>query len=370
MTDGEGGLPPTPGTPAPAPPPGASPGAGARPWKPTPVEPRRAPARPGAWLGVLLGVVALGSCAVGGAVLFGALGAVGGGGAGPGGRIVAREVSGSGKDRIAVVPVRGMIASGGGMAFSAVVTEQEVRDCLKQAAEDSSVRAVVLEVESPGGEVTACDLIHGDVKRMRTEARKPVVAYLEGVAASGGYYISAPADKIIAYPTTVTGSIGVILQFLNLSGAAEKLGVSRVTVASGAHKDVGDMFRPFTEEDRKIFQPLVEDMHERFVDVVTSGRERAGLTRDEAAALADGRPMTATAAQSAKLVDRLGTFDDAVAEARRLAGVSEATVIRYGRVSLFGGLLGARAPETPTASAALAALQGLATPRAFYLFTR
>lgn len=182
---------------------------------------------------------------------------------------------------------------------------------LDRARDDPSVRGVLVRIDSPGGGVTASDLIHHELQRFQTERQVPVVAWFGDTAASGGYYVAMAADEIVASPTTITGSIGVIAQVLQVHELGEKIGVSIDAITSGANKDVGSPFRPLTPADRAQLQALIDAMHARFVDVVAAGRAAAGLTREQVAALADGRVFTGPQALDAKLVDQIGYFEDA-----------------------------------------------------------
>ncbi len=276
------------------------------------------------------------------------------GGAGAGlapssGRITRETVrEGEGEARIAVVPVSGLIFSGSGTGLGGGTAEWVV-DALEAAIEDESVKAVILEVDSPGGTITGSDLIHRQVELTR-EAGVKVVAFFRNIAASGGYYVAAPADRIVAYPTAITGSIGVILQTFNVSGLFEKLGVEAVTVKSGEYKDLGSAFRSPTDEERAILQSVADEAYERFVGVVAKGR---GMTLEDARAIADGRILTAKQAEAAGLVDALGSFDDAIAAAEEVASVTDATVIRYGRMpSLMDVLFPGAKAEDPAAALA------------------
>lgn len=242
-------------------------------------------------------------------------------------REVVRE--GASDVRVAVVPVSGLIFSGTGSGpVPGRGTADWVIDALEAAGEDTSVKAVILEVDSPGGTITGSDLIHRQVEKLREKGIK-VVAFLKSMAASGGYYVAAPADRIVAYPTALTGSIGVILQTVNVERLFRLLGVEAVTVKSGEFKDMGSVFRSPTDEERAILQSVADEAYMRFVGVVAKGRK---MPVDEAKALADGRILTAKQALSGGLIDELGYFEDAVAAAEKVAGVEDATVVRYGRM--------------------------------------
>jgi len=276
-------------------------------------------------------------------------GGVGAGLAPPVGRITREVVREGAPDvRVAVVPVSGLIFSGEGPG-PASGTAEWVVEALEAAAEDEAVKAVILEVDSPGGTITGADLIHRQVERTRAGGVK-VVAFFRNIAASGGYYVSAPADRIVAYPTAITGSVGVILQTFNVSGLFEKLGVEAVTVKSGKLKDMGSPFRTPTDEERAVLQSIADEAYERFVNIVAEGR---GMDIEKARALADGRILTAKQAKAAGLVDALGYLDDAIAAAEEVATIENATVIRYGKVpSLMEVLFPSAKADDPSAALA------------------
>jgi protease-4 len=203
-----------------------------------------------------------------------------------------------------------------------------VREELKKAAADAGLRAVVVRINSPGGTVTASDIVYRELELFRSRKHVPVVAMMMDVAASGGYYIALAADTIVAHPTTVTGSIGTILISLNAEGLLEKIGVSATAIKSGTRKDMGSPFRRLTDEERAIFQSVIDDLHRQFVGKVT---ERRRLPADKAAAIADGRIYTAEQALALGLIDHIGYVTDGIALARQLAGVDEARVVVYKR---------------------------------------
>lgn len=201
---------------------------------------------------------------------------------------------------------------------------------LKKAEADGDVRAVIVRIDSPGGDATTSDILYHELKAFRERTRRPVVAAFLGVAASGGYYVASAADRIVAHPTSITGSIGVIALHVSLAGLMDKIGVKATALKSGPSKDAGSPFRDLTEEDRKLLQGLVDRLYERFVGVVAEGR-RGRLTEADVRALADGRVFTAAQASEAKLVDRVGYLQEAVEEAKQLAGLKAAKVVMYSR---------------------------------------
>jgi protease IV len=207
--------------------------------------------------------------------------------------------------------------------YASVTSSNDLVDLIDQAAADSDIKAVVLTVNSPGGSVVASDEIHHALE----ELGKPVVVVMGEVAASGGYYISAGADWIIANPNTLTGSIGVISQFPNAEGLMEKVGVEFVVITSGPRKDFGSPYREMTDQERQYWQSMVDEIYDGFVRVVAQGR---GLTEEQVRELADGSVYTGTRALDLGLIDALGHEDDAIAKAADLGGIDgEPRVVEY-----------------------------------------
>jgi len=191
------------------------------------------------------------------------------------------------------------------------------------------VKAIVLRVNSPGGGVTASDDVYGEIVRFKREQKVPVVAAFGDVAASGGYYVACAADRIVAHPTTVTGSIGVIMTSLNLEGLLAKVGVRNQTFKAGEHKDILSPLRGATPEERRIVQSILDELHTRFVSVVRESR--AGLDLRRLAELTDGRIFDAQQALQAGLIDQIGDLHAAIDAAKAAAHVDEARVVAYRR---------------------------------------
>ena len=245
-------------------------------------------------------------------------------------------------------------------------TSDPVEDCLRQiraARQDDDVAAIILEVDSPGGEVTAADEIHRELMLFKeSDPGRKIAVLVHDMAASGGYYISLPADRILAQPTALIGSIGVILQTLNIQGLSEKIGVTDTTIKSGKNKDMLNPFHPVDPEEIALLQDSVDAMHDRFVDLVAQGR---GLAKSELKPLADGRIFTADDALKHKLIDGIGYWDDVMDETSALLGAEDIRVVTYqAEQSFFDQLLGARGPLPGLKSL----LSAAGVPRRHYLW--
>ncbi len=298
--------------------------------------------------------------------------------AGPGGRddggraaapqsFEERYVSGEGPDRIAVLPVAGQISSAQGSSVgSQTATPQTLRDQFRQASEDDRVKAVVVEVNSPGGGVVASQQMHKSILDFKEETGKPVVVSMSETAASGGYYLATAADQIVANETTLTGSLGVIFSYLNLTEAAEEYGVEQEVIKSGPYKDIGSSTREPTEEELEILQNFVNESYDQFVEVIVEGRD---LPEEEVREIADGRVYSGLQAESLGLVDELGDLDRAAEIAGDLAGAGQTTVVRYEREPGFVELLRSRLqPSEPQALEALESAGINLTPELQYLY--
>jgi len=211
-------------------------------------------------------------------------------------------------------------------------------DLVHKYHDDPNVKAIVLRINSPGGSVAPVQEIYRELQKIEI----PVVASLGSAAASGGYYIAAAADEIFANPGTLTGSIGVIMQFLQMKGLYEKVGLEQQVIKSGKYKDMGSSTRDLTDEERALLQETIDDVHRQFVDAIFEGRQ-AVLTREEVVAIADGRIFTGQQALELKLIDQLGGLQDAVDRAAFLGGIEgEPRVVREERkLSLLERLMGA-----------------------------
>ena len=226
--------------------------------------------------------------------------------------------------KIAVISLSGTITTDDSSLFSgSTITPELVRDYLTRAKEDKAVKAIVFRIESPGGEIEPCQEILWEIERVKET--KPIVVSMGGTVASGGYYISTQADKIVALPTTQTGSIGVISQVINVAGLLEKLGIQIETFKGGKYKDMYRGFREMTPEEEEIMQELVDEYYEQFIEVVAEGR---GLSEEEVRNLATGQIYTGTEAKELGLVDELGDLNTAINLTAELAGI-EAPIVEY-----------------------------------------
>jgi protease-4 len=208
-------------------------------------------------------------------------------------------------DKIALVRVAGVI-----------VDSTSTVDELKEYSKDSSVKAIVLRVDSPGGAVAPSQEIYSEI--IKIKEKKKVIVSMGAVAASGGYYIAAPADRIIANAGTLTGSIGVIMEIPNVQGLMEKIGVKAQVIKSGKHKDMASAYKSMSPEEKEILQTVLDDVHDQFIRAVSDAR---GLDFEELKKLADGRIFTGRMAKEMGLVDELGSLQDAIMLAAELTGI-------------------------------------------------
>ena len=270
------------------------------------------------------------------------------------------SLAGATGDAVAVVFAEGTITSGSAASISATgVTPRRIRSDLKRAAADPSVKAVVVRVNSPGGSVVASNEIH----KLLNDCGKPVVFSFGETAASGGYYIACAGQWIVANPDTLTGSIGVISEIPNTDRLLDKLGVEFIVIKSGANKDIGSPFRAMTDEEKRLFQTIIDQAYDGFVKIVAEGRR---LPEDKVRQIADGRVYTGRQALELGLVDQLGYLDDAVSKAGELGGIQgKPRVVEYIPRLSWAEILVASLTRAPALS--LEQLVGLgATPQLEY----
>ncbi|MCI0498534.1 MAG: signal peptide peptidase SppA [Planctomycetales bacterium] len=267
-------------------------------------------------------------------------------------------VEGARTKKIAVISIEGIIE--GRMS-------DWVRRQLKAAEEDNAVKGLIVRIASPGGEVSSSDQIHYYISRFKDHTQKPVLAFMQSIAASGGYYSAVACDQIMAEPTVITGSIGVIMNHLVIKGLLEeKLGISPVTIKSGPRKDWPSMFSETTEEEKQyLAEKIITPAYDRFVDLVAKGRKDV-LSKEAIRQLADGSIYTAPEALEKKLIDQIGYFDDAVYKAEQMAHISNAHVVTYEEVFSVWSILGAESKSRISLESKI--LEKLAAPRILYLW--
>lgn len=214
-------------------------------------------------------------------------------------------------DRIALIRIEGPI-----------IDSKETLDELKDYVKDTSIKAIVLRIDSPGGGVAPSQEIYEEVRK--AVAKKKIVVSMGSVAASGGYYIAAPATKIVANPGTLTGSIGVIMEIPNIESLMNKIGVKTEVIKSGQHKDIASIFRGIKKEEREILQDVLDNVHEQFIEAVAEGRK---MVHDDVKRIADGRIFTGQQALKVGLVDELGNLEDAMKAAAKLSGIKGEPVV-------------------------------------------
>jgi len=225
-----------------------------------------------------------------------------------------KTISGEGPGKVLLVDISGVIGNQSkrsltGFPLSLGMVET-VKEILKQAEEDEDIKALLLRINSPGGTVTSSDIIYHELKSFKERKNIRIYVSVVDLAASGGYYIAQAGDMIVAHPTSLIGSIGVIALKVNLNELMGKVGVDWEVIKSAEKKDFLSPFRPLTDEERKLFQETIDGFHDRFIDIIASNR--SGLERDSVLPLADGRVFTANQALKARLIDRVGYLDDLV----------------------------------------------------------
>jgi len=228
-------------------------------------------------------------------------------------------------DKVVVIPLSGTITTGdSSLLSSSTITPGLVKNYLSRVEKDKAVKAIVFRIESPGGEIEPCQEILLEIEKVKETM--PIVVSMGGTAASGGYYISTQANKIVALPTTQTGSIGVISAVINIKELLDKLGIQIETFTGGKYKDMYWGFRELIPEEKEIMKQMVDEYYEQFIDVVAEGR---GLSKEEVRNLATGQLYSGTKAKELGLVDELGDLDTAIDLASELAGLETAVVEYY-----------------------------------------
>lgn len=290
----------------------------------------------------------------------------------PSGPVQEMQLSGTGDAKVVLLDLSGMISS---QDKDGLLPQPNMlatfKEELTRAAKDEKVKAVVVRINSPGGTVNASDILYHELKEFKAKKKVPVVASMMDVAASGGYYLAMAADSILVHPSTVTGSIGVIMLTVNAKGLLEKVGVEASAITSGPRKDMGSPFRTMTAEEREIFQTVIDSFYRRFLTVVQEGRPQ--MSADQIKKLADGRIYSGDQAKAAGLVDDIGYLDDAVELAKKKAGLTDARVVTYGRRGEYQNNVYSRLFGTGSGLSSLANLDLLSmvrggTPQFMYLW--
>ncbi|SER19464.1 signal peptide peptidase A. Serine peptidase. MEROPS family S49 [Gracilibacillus ureilyticus] len=280
---------------------------------------------------------------------------------------------GSPMNKIAVLHLNGVIqdTTPSSLLNTSTYNHQRFLDMLENAGEDNSVKGIVLHVNTPGGGVVESAEIHDKILEIKEEYEKPVYVSMGNTAASGGYYVSAPADKIVAHKATLTGSIGVIMESINFAELADEIGIDFNTIKSGEHKDILSSSREMTEEERAILQAMIDDMYADFVDVIVQGR---GMDEARVRELGDGRVYTGSQAVEEGLVDEIGSLDDTIAMLKEDHDLSGSQVIEYENGIPFGQFLGSTVQSMFGNDTDLVGIKELVqqsnAPRALYLYSR
>jgi protease-4 len=268
------------------------------------------------------------------------------------------------RDKVLMIDIDGTISSAleTGLLSREKSVVARVSERLERAAADPWVKAVILRLDTPGGEVTASDIIYNEILRFKERTGRPVIGLMMSVAASGGYYIASACDLIVAHPSTLTGSIGVISIFPSVESLMSKVGVKVNVIKSGAAKDSGSPFRDMTEDEKKMFQGIIDEYYEGFLAVVAKGR-KGKIAAESLRTIADGRVYTAPQALKLGLIDGVGYFDDAFGKARDLASIERAKLVSYTyfpktTTNIYAGRLGDFSPlEAKVVESMLGALK-------------
>lgn len=274
--------------------------------------------------------------------------------------------------KIAILPIEGVIQDTDtteSFFSSPGYNHRQFMKKLDKVQEDDTIKAVILQVNSPGGGVVESAQIHDKILEIKEKTKKPVYVSMGSMAASGGYYISAPADKIYASPETMTGSLGVIMQSVNYSKLAKKYGVDFVTIKSGPHKDIMSPAREMTEEERKILQSMINNSYNGFVNVIANGR---GMSKEQVKKIADGRIYDGRQAKKLNLIDDFGYLDDTIAALKKDENLKGAQVVTYEPNLGFPSFLTMKAQQLLSGNEEVHALMKIFShpnsPRLMYLY--
>ncbi|HWB18664.1 MAG TPA: signal peptide peptidase SppA [Phycisphaerales bacterium] len=261
------------------------------------------------------------------------------------------EGASSSGPNIALIDVTGLIldAERPGLLAARENPVARFAESLAVAASDSKIKAVILRINSPGGGVTASDLMYREVMHFKKNTQKPVIVLMADVAASGGYYLACSGDELIAHPTTITGSIGVIIQTVNFSEGLSRIGIKAQSITSGPNKRMGSPFEPMTQEHHDLLQNIVNEFYGQFKSIVIASRPN--LKKEDLDSITDGRVVTGTHAAEVGLVDSVGDLRDAFAAAKRRASLSSAQLVKFHRALEYVGSAYASAPPLNPSSA-------------------
>jgi protease-4 len=247
-----------------------------------------------------------------------------------GGELRETSISGEGPDKVLLIDISGALTTSKDSGlFSEPSLPARLKEELTKAEEDEHIKAIVLRINTPGGTVTSSD--NHELQEFKEKRKVPIITSIMDLGTSGGYYVAMASDYIFVHPSTITGSIGVIMLTLNAQGFMEKVGIQPATIVSGPKKSMGSPFRSMNEEERAIFQDVIDRLYARFLAVVEQGRPELNTTQIRQ--LADGRIYTADIAKAEGLIDEIGYLDDAIERAKKNAKLTDAQVVTYTRNS-------------------------------------
>jgi len=232
-------------------------------------------------------------------------------------------IEGTGRPKILLIPLTGSITEDGRNSQVSLIKEM-----LQIAEKDSELRGIVLRINSPGGTVNASDVLYHEIRRFKEKKALPVYCLIDGIGASGAYYISMACDRVYATPSSITGSIGVIAMKFNVESLMSKIGIQHEVIKSGDKKDFWSPFRPSTPEEKEIFQRIIDQLYERFLNVIYEGRQKT-LPMEDLRRLADGRVYTADQALKERLIDGIAYMDNVIEDLKRAGNIKEARIVRY-----------------------------------------
>lgn len=251
-----------------------------------------------------------------------------------------KVIEGEGKDKILLLDLSGFISGtrrSHSLFSKGPSLQEEIKEALQKAERDDAIKGVILKINSPGGTVTSTDILYHEMVSFKKKRGIRIVACMMDMAASGGYYIATAADEIVAHPTSITGSIGVIALKFNVEGFLDRIGIKNETIKSVEMKDMWSPFRPSTEKERNIIQKIIDRQHSIFIDAIKRGRK--SLTEEEIKRLADGRIFTADQALEAGLIDGIGYLDDTIESLKRHLNIEKASIITYMRPGSYKGTI-------------------------------